>query len=234
MVRESEMRKRGVTLVEALIGTVLVGIIILTVAALSMSLYRMYGEAAIQSEMNRTVRYAVDRVKRDFRESKGVTDLFNNPGGGGDAVLLTISRRADNTFARNPSTGESVASAIVVYCVYTTGEGTVQLRRYIAYYTPDLTGLTPPFSLGNNPLAGGTITLRDSATPRASFTIDLATGVVNGRQPTIPPEVILNQVTGFDVTLGTPVTVTVSAEKEFEQGHSVPFGLTGVVSPRNP
>ena len=239
----------GFTLLEVAIVLGVLGAVLLMAATLMTGTMEVYGNVSGESETVRQARQGLEMITRDIRESVFID--VSNPGEGAllgnitDAILIESARRAhtpdlfdiDNEFVVD-GVGFPQTQSIILYYLNTTPEGINQLVRHQLYYIQDLSLVPPPFRLlpaPVGPYVGQNIVILDGI--GNPIILNRNTGGTAAVDPYMPPKILVNGSTSFDVIDDgpglNPFEIRVTCQVTDQYGRSKTTRLKTQVEPRN-
>jgi type II secretory pathway pseudopilin PulG len=236
------MRKSGgFTLIEIAIVLGVLGAVLLVSATLLTGTMNSYTRIASETETIKNARHSLEMISRDVRES--VNFDIQNPTASGplattaDAMLLTSSRRSDNTFAVDFATNFAEPQSIILYYLNVTNEGIPQLMRHQLFYVEDLDpyGFSAPFQLlaVPSPYVGPNIVIVDGV--GNIIPINRVSGGSGGVMPLMAPKVMMIGSTSLDMVgmAPDPIEARLTCQFTDRYGRVTATRLSTTVKPRN-
>ena len=232
----------GFTLIEIAIVLGVLGAVLLVSAMLLTGTMNSYTKIASETETIKNARHSLEMISRDVRESVNFdiqdpnVSLAGPLGTTVDAMLLTSSRRSNNTFAVDVDNFAEPQS-IILYYLNLTNEGIPQLMRHQLFYVEDLNpyGFTEPFQLlaVPGPYVGANIVIVDSV--GNIIPINRVTGGSGGVMPLRAPRVMMVGSTSLDLVgmAPTPIEARLTCQFTDRYGRITATRLSTTIKPRN-
>jgi len=228
----------GFTLIEMAIVLGVLGAVLLVATTLLTGTMNSYTKITSETETIKNARHSLEMISRDVRESVNFDIQDPTPGAAlatvTDALLLTSSRRSDNTFVVDAD-NFPIPQSIILYYLNMTSEGIPQLMRHQLFYAEDLNLFTPPFQLlaVPGPYVGMNIVIVDSL--GNMIPINRATGGSGGVMPFMAPKVIMIGSTSLDVVgmAPTPIEARLTCQFTDPYGRATTTRLSTTIKPRN-
>ena len=242
MRARAKQNSGGFTLIEIAIVLGVLGALLLVSATLLAGTMNTYSKLTSETETIKKARHALEIMSRDVRESVNfdIQDPTANPGGPVadtiDAMLLTSSRRSNNTFAVTFDNFPDPQS-IVLYYLNQTPEGIPQLIRHQLFFVEDLNpyGFVPPYTLAPppGPYNAGNIILIDGA--GKLITLNRTTGGTGAVMPFLAPKVMMTGSTSLDLIglAPTPIEARLTCQFTDQYGRATTTRLRTTIRPRN-
>jgi prepilin-type N-terminal cleavage/methylation domain-containing protein len=242
-MRERALRKSaGFTLIEMAIVLGVLGAVLLVSATLLSGTMSTYAQLTTETETIKKARHCLEMMSRDVRESVNFDIQDPNPDPAGplvttiDAMLLTSSRRSNNTFSVDGNNFPQPES-IVLYYLNVTAEGIPQLMRHQLFYVEDLGpfGFVPPYTLAPppGPYVGPNIVIIDNV--GNIIALNRVTGGSGGVMPLMAPKVMMTGSTSLDMVglAPNPIQAQLTCQFTDRYGRVTATRLGTTITPRN-